>query len=292
MSEKKQDFQNGSTQSDLWYEYLDELDKSKIENEKVNKEEKPQANKPQISKQVEADLLEFAKTSRRTIRNTRSGSKAAPIIIALIVLFISMFTILSFRSYNSYSEEIYYDDPVEVEPIEIEDYVENYGVLTSPSFYTYEGEGEAYYTLPIKVQDLLEANDWVISNDAFSEVIEEVGETPQRAVIKTNYGSKVADVMVVSEGGTVPIEEATIVGMSIDQDSYVYLGYGVGPYSSTDTVEYYLQEAGTEYTKTGQGRTSQYIVNQKLDGEYNNYNLQINMADDEVNNITMIVDKN
>lgn len=278
MSEKqKQSYQGINSQNDLWEDYLNE------------KEEKKEPSKPQISHRVEEDLLNFQKESRLTTRHNSRSSLLAMIPIGLLVLVVVMF--MAFRSYNNnHYDVIINDEPIEIEEIEDEYFiVDDTDILKTPTF-SIEGN---YHTLPVKVYELLDSNDWYIANDAFGADINEVGEEPVQAILKDSYGQKMADVLVVSGGGVVPLKEATVIALSIDSNSYIDLDAYVSHYYEGDYVGDVLDEANIAYEKIGDGDKLQYIINQKVDNgtDYNNYQLQYNIENDLVTNITMILGK-
>ena len=279
MSEnQKQSYQGINSQNDLWEEYLNE------------KEEKKESSKPQISYRVEEDLLNFQKESRYTTRNTSKLPFLAMLPIGLAVLaLVMLFALISYNNNNNYDVYIN-DEPIEIENIE-EEYliVDDTDILKTPTF-SIEGN---YHTLPVKVYELLDSNDWYIANDAFGAEITEVGEEPVQAILKDSYGQKMADVLLVSEGGVVPLKEATVIAISIDSNSYIDLDAYVSHYYDGDYVGDVLDDANIVYEKIGEGDKQQYIINQKVDNgtDYKNYQLQYNIENDIVTNITMILGK-
>ena len=278
MDEKqKQSYQGINSQNDLWEEYLNE------------KEEKKESSKPQISHRVEEDLLNFQKESRYTTRNTSRLPFLAMLPIGLVVLVVVM--LIALRSYNTNHYDVHInDEPIEIENIEDEYLiVDDTDILKTPTF-SVEGN---YHTLPVKVYELLDSNDWYIGNDAFGSEITEVGEEPVQAILKDSYGQKMADVLLVSEGGVVPLKEATVIAISIDTNSYIDLDAYVSYYFDGDYVGEVLEDANIAYEKIGDGDKMQYIINQKVDNgtDYKNYQLQYNIENDIVTNITMILGK-
>lgn len=274
MDQKETQKINGiNSQEDMWDDYIKEREEKEVKKESV---------KPQISNKVKDDLLEYQfLNSHKQKRN--------PLVLGLIIFIAMMVLGLSFyvvRSNTSYSEEVYYEDPMFEEVMEYEEYHEN-GMMDG-SFYI---NGDTLQ-LPIKVYDFLGDNNFVIGNEAFDEAVTEVGEEPQRIVIKTDYGNKVADALVVSNGGTVPVEEATIIGLSTDQ--YGWVDYpDISLYGSDDDVEYILTQNGVNWTKSGQGNKVEYTARKEIDTgtDYKYNNVTITVNHDEISNITMILTK-
>ncbi len=273
---QSQEYKGINSQHDLWDEYLEE------------KEEKKEVDtKPHISKQIEEDLLEYEYLkSREPKRNARSLP-----LIGLLIAVIGMVSMITFSriSYTNNSDS-YYEVIENVEEINediYEDIYGDYSLLKNPYF---DVNGK-YYELPVKVSELLNDNEYVIATDAFQEAINEVGEDPVKVVIKTEWGDKVCDAMVVSEGGVVPIEEGKIIGISIDRYSEIALPTDIGLYSNSWEIEDILSQYNIEWTSSGQGKSSQYIIKNELNNgsEYKSYDIQLNLTNDNVSDITILL---
>lgn len=270
------DFQNKKQNeygSDLFQEYL---------NEQENKESQDGIR---VSDQVEEDLRRYELFEKHMPKKNRSGDRRKTAVIGLGIVAVAASVAIvagTVISRMSYSEPEYYEEPYAYDIEEQDGYAYLSENIANPEFVM----DQQYYAFPFQVSDLLN-NGWEIRTSGFSGSIGEVGSEPAVIRMVSPWGDQNVELTVVSPNGeTVPVEEATAVGLyisgwGVDFNLPGYVGIGEGSYYLEDV----FARSDVEWVKTGKNGASYYTVS--ADTDSGTYSIDFEMQDDMVESITL-----